>query len=947
MRKYIKWLFVLSTMFFAVYFNNVNAFAENSNTEKYERDYLSRVFNSENGLEGSNANCICPDSNGFLWFGSYTGLYRYDGSEFKKYLLNGRSLPVNDIVEDESGNLWIATNGDGVYSFDGSDFSECQLNNEARGSSVVNTLYLDSEGKVWVGTKAGLYMIDTTDGVENIKTAVEYTQFSDMIIRDIAETTDDEKIIVQKTGDVYLLKDKTSKKLNLSLSEEKGSPRCCSEGKDGTFYIGTTADKILKVSNAGKVLEKINGGGLSSFNQIYELHGKEYWICSDTGIGILKDDKVSKVNLSMNDSVEGGCQDYQGNYWFVSSRQGVLQIYENHFSNLSDYWGIKETVNSIQNYGNKIYVGCDSGLYCFKGKKKLQDKLTKACEGMRIRQIYRDRDNNLWISTYQDGIKVLYTNGQIITYTMANSGLETNQIRCIWQRENKEILIGTEEGLFIRRFDGTIHKFTKDNILNTKRILDVTEDEEGTVYAATDGYGVYKVQDEAVKCVFCKKKGLLSNVAMKVVPSNRTDGIWVVTGEGICFVDRKNNIESVTDIPIANSLDFLLNGDQAIILAGNGFFEVKEKDLLKSSPTYKYFDKKDGLPVDFTANAGNTIEGGTLYMCGTTGLTSIDLNEKYTQKTIRLYVNAITEDGKENNEIGNIISPSAHRVNIDVRMINFVHQNVYVGYFLEGMDKQETKLTDLDSDISYTNLDGGTYTYHYKIYNEETGKCVSKLSLYLKKKYTFWEEPRVRALVGFLAIALLTLFFIILVALREKGVKRKYYLEFLQEKDEEVSQLAYKDLVTGVYNRNYFEHEKERIDLEKMSALLSVSVNHAEYFKGKYGIFFMESVLRKGIKVLQDCTKEEIKICRVSENIFYFWFMEPVQLETYIRDIKSAFKKIGEEENIPYSFSVGAIYNNTVGKENIDELIDRCGKMRLLDEKHAEAQFIEGKMKLL
>ena len=75
--------------------------------------------------------------------------------------------------------------------------------------------------------------------------------------------------------------------------------------------------------------------------------------------------------------------------------------------------------------------------------------------------------------------------------------------------------------------------------------------------------------------------------------------------------------------------------------------------------------------------------------------------------------------------------------------------------------------------------------------------------------------------------------------------------------------------------------------------------------------------------------------------------MEPVQLETYIQDIKSAFKKIGEQENIPYSFSVGAIYNNTVGKENIDELIDRCGKMRLLDEKHAEAQFIEGKMKLL
>ena len=89
------------------------------------------------------------------------------------------------------------------------------------------------------------------------------------------------------------------------------------------------------------------------------------------------------------------------------------------------------------------------------------------------------------------------------------------------------------------------------------------------------------------------------------------------------------------------------------------------------------------------------------------------------------------------------------------------------------------------------------------------------------------------------------------------------------------------------------------------------------------------------------------KICRVSENIFYFWFTRPIQLEVYIQDIKEKFQKKGEESDVPYSFSVGAIYNNTVGKENLDELIDRCSKMRLLDEKHAEAKFIEGKMKML
>lgn len=632
----------------------------------------------------------------------------------------------------------------------------------------------------------------------------------------------------------------------------------------------------------------------------------------------------------------------------MSSRQGILQLYRNHFSNLGSYWGLEQTVNSIQIYQGKTYVGCDDGLYCFLGKRRVQDNLTEVCRNNRIRQIYQDKEGNLWVSTYQDGIRMMDRDGNVSQYNTDNSKMETDQIRCIWQRENKEILIGTEEGVYIRNKEGVIQKFTEDNILNTKRILDVKEDSRGIVYVATDGYGVYEVDNGEVVNVYNKKQGMLSNVAMKLVPSDRMEGIWIVTGEGICFVDREGKVSEAAGIPVANTLDFLIEDDKAVILAGNGFFEAKEKDLLKQEFTYTYFSKQDGLPVDFTANAGNCIKDGTLYMCGTTGATSIDLNDRMEEIPVRLYINEFTEDGKPVEGNGkNVLSSSAHRVDIDVRMISFVHQNLYAGYCLEGMDKEETQIKNLDSDISYTNLDGGDYTYTYRLYNGETGKCVSQLSVSFVKKYKFWEEPRIRALRIFLSAGIMILIFILLVSLREKGMKRRYYLEFLQEKEAEISDLAYKDLVTGVYNRNYFEHEKDRIDLKKMYALLSVSINHAEYLKGKYGIFFMESILRKGVDILQNCTSEKIKICRVSENIFYFWFMEPVQMETYIHDIKSAFQKEGEKENIPYSFSVGAVYNNTVDKENIDALIDRCGKMRLLDEKHAEAKFVEGKMQML
>lgn len=77
----------------------------------------------------------------------------------------------------------------------------------------------------------------------------------------------------------------------------------------------------------------------------------------------------------------------------------------------------------------------------------------------------------------------------------------------------------------------------------------------------------------------------------------------------------------------------------------------------------------------------------------------------------------------------------------------------------------------------------------------------------------------------------------------------------------------------------------------KIYAFLSVSINHIEYFKGKYGMLYTENILRKGVQILQESAKEDVKICRVSENIFCFWLMEPVELEVYIQQLKEAFRK--------------------------------------------------------
>ena len=216
----------------------------------------------------------------------------------------------------------------------------------------------------------------------------------------------------------------------------------------------------------------------------------------------------------------------------------------------------------------------------------------------------------------------------------------------------------------------------------------------------------------------------------------------------------------------------------------------------------------------------------------------------------------------------------------------------------------------------------------------------------LQKLHRFLEEPQVRWLLLFTAIALCGLLSVLLIAVKERKFWRKYRAKLSEETNAELERLAYTDLVTGAYNRNRFELEKEKVDMEHLYALFSVSVDHQDYIRSKYGGFYFEDILRKAADTIRECSPGQPALYRVFENVFYFWCEQPVKLETYVAELKARFAA-QSENGVPLSLSVGAVYNNTVDKEKIGDLIDRCEKMRLLDERHAEAGFIENKMKLL
>ncbi len=121
---------------------------------------------------------ILFDSKGRGWVGTDKGINRIDRSSARFRTLEGVSplselwdlRGVRSIIEDRSGALWIGTGGSGAWLFDRSSGRLRQMRIAATSAAAdfVNTIYQDSHGMVWLGTRHGLYRYDRAGQVSRL-----------------------------------------------------------------------------------------------------------------------------------------------------------------------------------------------------------------------------------------------------------------------------------------------------------------------------------------------------------------------------------------------------------------------------------------------------------------------------------------------------------------------------------------------------------------------------------------------------------------------------------------------------------------------------------------------------------------------------------------------------------------------------------------------------------
>ena len=724
------------------------------------------LYDSTNGLPTSEANAIVQTPDGFVWIGSYSGLIRYDGSKFIRYDASSGLAGVSCLFVDSQGTLWIGTNDIGVVKYENGNlipFGKPQ----GLPSSSVKSVCEDGFGNIVVATPQGLSYISTDGRIREVTDE----RVKNVYIKYLARSNNGDVYGVTMDGDIFVFvagSIVTYVEAEHMKTDSVISCICADPTLDGYVFLGT-ADKGVYIANPSDTSfapMKVPTGEQKNIKRIIN-QGDKTWICADNGMGWI-DERRNYHSFSgqiIEESVEDTLTDMEGNLWFVSSRKGVLKICEDRFVDISKKCGMEtQLVNSTCALDGEVYMGTDSGLWVVdKAYKEIHNELTDLLENKRIRCITKDDEDTLWFSTYdgETGLVGYTKQGQIFRIN-ESSGLPSNLVRETCKLSDGSVAVATWAGLSIIKNRKVIKNYGKNEGLTNTEILTIAEGKNGELRLGSDGDGVYIINDGKITNIG-EAQGLSSDVVLRIIYDEKRDVYWTVTSNAICKMQGEL-ADKVDEFPYTNNFDICLNENGKVwVMSSNGIYVTDADDLLKDGKiNYDHYDSATGLNCVATANSRSYLdENGTLYIAGSTGVSSVNTMDMTVHNE---WIRPVVPYVKADNRMlmireGTVEIPKdTKRLTIYAFYPMFSLDDPKVSYKLRGFDDVATTTTRLQlAPVTYTNLSGGEYIFTMAAGENLDAKDSNIYAIKIIKEKYIYENVVFKALTIILVILIIIL----------------------------------------------------------------------------------------------------------------------------------------------------------------------------------------------
>jgi signal transduction histidine kinase/ligand-binding sensor domain-containing protein/DNA-binding response OmpR family regulator len=603
---------------------------------------FSRVGINE-GLSNNQINCILKDDKGFMWFGTMSGLNRYDGYSFKTFRHNLRdstSISDNYIIGMFPGpdnKLWVNTrNGISIYdplkeSFDNT--AGLALKQYAIPNVSVTAIIKGKQGNYWFVTgQEGIYKYNTaTKTTLAIKNKPDDSlSIATNEVAAMAEADAHYVWLIHRNGVLEKLDKRTHTVVYRNRTLAQKYPN---QLQAYNLYVDTDGDPWVYVT------EEANG--------LYYFNWKK-----NTFTHLHKKSAVAQLN---EDIVRSVVQDEQGLLWIGTDHGGVNLLNKKDFTinyllhNPDDEKSLSQ--NSIyvlyKDNTNIIWVGTFKKGISYYHENIIKFRLVKNQASNPLSLPYddvndfaEDAKGNLWIGTNGGGL--LYFDRQANRFIQylhnpadANS-LSNNVIVSLYLDAEQKLWIGTYFG-GLDRFDGktfTHYTHNPDNpeSLADNRVWDIYEDSQNRLWVGTLGGGlsILDRKTNTFRHYKADEANAIHSNHISTIIEDKQGNLWVATAYGVDVLE-KGSQKFTHYVNTGNDSNGLSHyNTNTVFEDSQGRIWIGTNDGLNlfdpQTKSFKVFKKENGLP-------DNTILGiledtkQTIWLSTTNGLSNLRIEK--------------------------------------------------------------------------------------------------------------------------------------------------------------------------------------------------------------------------------------------------------------------------------------------------------------------------------
>lgn len=445
-------------------------------------------INKESGLSNSAITAVYMDSHDYVWFGTWDGLNRYDGSSIKVYKPDAfqKNTISNNVIrsflEDKNDNLWVVTHlGINQYDRDEDEFTSYFSESENLPFTEYNLhAVIGPDSNVWISLRGqGLSKFDHS---KNQFMSVHIDGVSEDWLKNVSDMGSSSGLIYLLGADGNLVCSLNGKVI---FTRQLGTKRTSYHKFvtiKGNYYIAISSGPgqlslyNLTAIETNPLEVKLSNNPLSS---ITETQNKSsLWLGTELGDVYkltIDDGKVTAVDMN--------------EYFpqFAKAQRKILTI--------------TETQQDI------LWVGTDGdGVYKFLTRTKPFSGIVSGntqrgdISNSIVRSVYEDDDGTLYVGTRGGGLNIVDPTRKETKVLNTARGLSNNTVLSINKDQQNNIWIGVDgEGIdMLEHKSGRIFHFPRDFENKTdiafNYVYAICIDAYGNAWLGTSGNGVIQMK---------------------------------------------------------------------------------------------------------------------------------------------------------------------------------------------------------------------------------------------------------------------------------------------------------------------------------------------------------------------------------------------------------------------------------------------------------------------